>query len=421
MTDFYVSVLSGDDANDGLTLVTAKKTINGVLSPVSDEFDTIFIYPGIYKEEIDQQQAQIFEAVGKVILDAEFKRKWIWKGENGTRKWTMKGFEFRNCHGGAIQYGGNVGNDDISNPSPSDDIVENCIFRDCSSVIRPVDTDMYFRFEDNLVYNCNFIGMVVLSSSGTTIFRNNTFHNCEKGLFSKENHPNSLIIEDNIFSNIRDFATRHDTTVVLSSIDGNIYNLSLGTSYGIINITDYTTLLDWQSVTGDEAGSQDTDPLFANSDGGVFSILPGSPAESGSLTGGYVGARFTEYGWYNDAIVSSGVTLVNTQFRNPGYGSGISLVDGQASGTIELTPLDMGQIRNISGILDRFVENSNDGFIDTNPLDNALPSGELTIEFRIADTLVALSGASYEELNLRDQLPSNSGRYIQSRLTLNRA
>jgi len=72
-----------------------------------------------------------------------------------------------------------------------------------------------------------------------------------------------------------------------------------------------------------DANSKTGDPLFANKEVGIFSLLNSSPAQSGAASGNYIGAHLSEIGWYNDTLIQSGINLSqNIEFKNTSLGSG---------------------------------------------------------------------------------------------------
>ena|GEM_PF-1812885 len=96
---FYVSP-NGDDANDGLTLATAWRTIQRATNTVAPG-DIVEIQSGIYKEAVDMKISGTpdkhitFRACGEVIVDAEQIRDYCLKLE-GAHYIRIEGIVFRN-------------------------------------------------------------------------------------------------------------------------------------------------------------------------------------------------------------------------------------------------------------------------------------------------------------------------------------
>ncbi len=152
----------------------------------------------------------------------------------------------------------------------------------------------------------------------------------------------------------------------------------------------------------------------------IPSLLPDTISETASQYGGYVGAHFTEIGWYNSNILSEDAIISGVEVLE----SGIILESGASSGTIELAPLNIGSDITIEQLFDIFIgeEIASGILVDSDLSDNTSVSGLITIEVRRAENLSLLALEPYSLYNLReDNLPTEiaSGQYFQTRLTLN--
>ncbi len=208
------------------------------------------------------------------------------------------------------------------------------------------------------------------------------------------------------------------------SIKNNIYHLNSGQNIAspdngatvISNLVDWNTYL--SGILPDN--SQEINSNIVSLGGKIPSILPDTSGEIFSKNGGYVGSQFSEIGWYTANIMFDDAILTNVELNQ----SGVVLESGFSTGNIELGPLNIGADTSIEKILDVFIgENLGSGIlVDSDLSDNAITSGEITIEMRRDETLPALSGKAYSLYNLReDEIPSSlaSGQFLQVKLTLN--
>lgn len=414
MANTYVSALWGNDSYNGLSAESGKATIGAGISAAGNE-DTVTIYPGTYNESVNFHRRSIVN-VGKIVLDGENDIDiGVYLGVNTT---TECCYEIKNYISAGILIS------DINH----DDPIEKFTIHDCGIGIHLDDgTSLNLPIRYNTIYNCT-IGIQDTSQGGQILCTNNTIYNCVSGM---RIDPTIFIgdldvtIKDNIFSQnnvaivVDDF---DDGDIIITSWDYNLYNVPSG---GYIGYEEdgsfYSTLAGWQTKTSDEANSANGDPQFANAEKGIFSILPGSTAESHSSTSKYVGARKTEIGWYNDALMQSGITLIDTSITSVAGQSGIVLNPTIASGTVELGVIDLGESKNIINFWDFANENYSNQIIDIDASDNSTVSGLIQVEFRTSATLSGISGASYSGYDLRVDPASGvlEDRFIQTRITLN--
>ena len=409
MSDIFVSKFGGNDSNDGLTLATAKKTIAAGIA-ITGASDEMFIHPGIYNENFTNTGLSNYNVtgVGKVILDGKNLIN-ICFTNNDSTAYKIKNLEIKNYKIKGIE-----------NRASAILTLENLIINNCTiGIFGSSTSDILASYVT--IYDC--ARGINIESSSSGLLNQCTIYNCQEGIRSETSTSNSLTFINNILSQ-NDIAIRVDDVANIVLLDGNIYDVPSGALFGLktdATLTEYSTFAAWKTATGQDALSQETDPLFANPDRGIFSVLPGSPAESGSLIGEYIGSRRTEVGWYNAEIFQSGAFLesndpdVFTSGVTPGGISGLFLAPNKAS-LVETAPIDLGQTRNISGIFDKFLEQTIQ--IDNDISDNTITSGEVTILFRTADTLLDLETTPYVDYNMRIPLVSGDfeGRFIQARL-----
>ena len=415
MADTFVSALGGDDSNDGLSLVTAKKTIQAG-HDAAGLVDTIFVHPGVYNEAVDGAfgQGKLFQGIGKVILDGQNIFLEGINSFNTLNTIKVDNFEIKNFVTNGIS---------DNSFSTASGLITNCIIHNCGTAIfstNVADTDLNF----NTIYDCN-IG-IQFDNGGSTII-NNTIYNCSTyGIYINDNtySTGTYQMKDNILSQ-NGTAIRIDNIAGIGSgdLDFNLYDVASGQFYGSDGISSFPTLSGWQNSTGEDASSIDDVPLFANTDEAIFSILSGSLAESGSSVSKYIGSRKTEIGWYTQDIMLSGISLTDASVVDiTSIVSGIRLDLGKSSGIIELGEIDLGASKDIFSFLEIVNEDILAGkLIDADISDNTLTSGTLTMEFRAAETASGLSSGSYIEFDMRENFSPGalSGRFIQSRIILN--
>ncbi len=418
MVDVYVSQLGGDDSNNGLTLATAKQTLAGMLT-ISSGTD-FYIYPGEYTatsillSSIGENDITL-NGIGKAIITGENLAIGMFDGGNSVASLEVRGFEFKNCLDNCL----------IIESEQETVVIENNIFYNMHTGINAGTYTLgEYTVRNNTFYNCHIgakFGAVF--SPGFVLIENNTFYNCKYGYqWGGAGGSSSVDIQHNIFMN-NEVAL---SAVDISELGDTDYNIYYGPGGFIIAIddgaTEYTDLAAWTVATNEDHNSIVADPLFANPSWGIFSVLPGSPAESGN--GQYIGAHKTELGWYNTDQMSSGLSLTDTEiFDNNIIGSGLKLINGAESGIIELGAMDLGQVYDVSKIFTITKENLIAGrLIDSSLSDNTSTSGQYTIEVRTSDTAVGILSASYETYDLRSEISPGeaSGRYIQARIVLNR-
>ena len=76
-TDFFVDGLRGDDANGGLTIATAKRTIQAAVDLATTPGDVVSILPGEYLDAFTLGVAQdgvTIKALGEVVTTPRFGR-----------------------------------------------------------------------------------------------------------------------------------------------------------------------------------------------------------------------------------------------------------------------------------------------------------------------------------------------------------
>ncbi len=410
MANAYVSDLWGNDSNDGLTIGQAKATIGAGIDVAGDN-DTVFVYPGIYSEQVSEAtKPRFFVGVGKVI-----------NGGVGTafniKNSAVDGFEINNCTYGLEVYG-----------PVAIGPIKNCIIYDCSTAGMYCE-DYSVRSINNIIYNCG-IGINAISIFEFGVVDHNTIYNCSIGLKIDIDGGTGLFsgkIINTIFSecavSIHSVDTEEITvnSFIRNGLNNNIYDIPGGGSIAKYDngSTDVAALSDWQVDTAQESGSLSEDPLFASPTNGIFSVLDGSPAIELSDNGGIIGAQLKEIGWYNKTIAASGSDATNLKLSS----SGIGLTPGFSSGNLITSIIDLGEIRHIENIFDAFFyeDFDNDIMIDTDVSDNDSTNGLITIGVRIADTEEALDSMGYTEYNLREVIENTFvGRYIQTRLIFNR-
>ncbi len=429
MADTFVSTLWGDDGNDGLTIVTAKATIQAG-QDASSNGSTIFVFPGVYVETVFSSKiGGLFQAVGKAILD----------GGNAVtigfspNDWDtgIQGFEIKNFTAKGIR---TFNHTQLQRPF-QDLIIKNCSI---GIELRSTTANDGGGTKNCVFDNCT-VGISNRSQNSSNPFGHRvtecTFYKCQTGFemldatFTATN-IHSQIVKNNIFDNC-DIAFKYlgpsselENEVLFQEFNYNLYNIGSGQVLATASDATYSGLIDWNTATQYGEFSQEDDPLFANPDKGIFSVLPGSPVESGSDEAGYIGARKTEIGWYNKTLLESGASFSSVESFSINDIEGLKLEQGAISGIVELNPIDIGQSVRLETILDSFIEDINNGkVIDLDVLDNTLPSGALIIEFKVADSLGALSSGAYIEQSLREPLSpvlASGGQFIQARLTFNR-
>ena len=165
----YVNATSGDDANDGLSAETSKKTIQNAIE-WSINGDTILVADGVYKETYSQDVA-IFNSRSRVIRI---------KSENGPAHCFLDGDGLRRCaklsgsldartesnvatlSGFTLTNGMNV-----SCGGASHGIVENCIIVGCSTKQPQSSPENVGAIVASRVANCLIVGNSTYPTEGT--------------------------------------------------------------------------------------------------------------------------------------------------------------------------------------------------------------------------------------------------------------
>lgn len=423
MADAFVSAFFGNDSNDGLTVANAKATMQAGVGVIGNG-DTVFVYPGLYNEAIDPSASISIgiEAVGKVIMDGENTLGTAITPGAAGNSLRLDGFEIKNYTLGVISR---------DQTFPTEAITNNFIHGCVTGIEVQNNNGVSALITSNVIYDCTTAISVrqQINADGVTI-TSNTFHNCDIALGMSIGPAVSMhVVKNNIFSDVGiaydQTATSGSLSAVFAILDNNMYNLSSGQNIAETDsgVNTFTTLASWKTLTGKAVNSQEADPLFANSSKGIFSLLNNSPAASGSDSASYVGARRTEVGWYNAAILQSGATLVDTQNLTIAGFSGLFMNGTNTLGTAELAVIDLGLAKDVTAIIGSFVENFNDAIIDSDISDNTSSTGSgLTIEFRADTTATGLAAKAYSAYQLGTDIASGTfnAQFIQAKLTFNR-
>ncbi len=411
MATFYVSDFWGDDDNNGTSLATAKKTLAAAVSSLVSPNDAIIVYPGKYSETMLGTGNRYYDltGVGKVIFDGKNLIQYGMSISFETAR-TIQNIHYRNYRRGISHGTRNV----IFT-------ITNCIFENCWTGIYIGDNDFNKTISYCTFINCN-TGIFLLGDGAGGAIDHCTFYNCDTGIQAASNAGATLLFTNNVFDQ-NNTAIEIEASGGMTTMDYNVYNPALSGVIVTENSVEYSTLAVWQSASELDTNSQEIDPLLANPSWGICSVLPDSPAETAGDDGGYAGAHFTEVGYYNDETIQNGISLTDTEIvYNNVIGSGIAIQGVNQSGVVELGILDFGRSYNLGSVFDIFLERFNYLMVDSDPTDNFNTNGELTIEYRVGESLAAVSGTSYSKYSLRTPLASGDieGSYMQFRLVLNK-
>ncbi|MCH8148900.1 MAG: right-handed parallel beta-helix repeat-containing protein, partial [Planctomycetes bacterium] len=235
-TEFWVDGLDGSDANDGLTVATAKKTIQGGLSLATSAGDVVNVLPAEYNSPFFVMADGVtVRGIGEVVVTA---------GNSDTNNHSdvvIQDLTFRNNNAGLA----------ISGATTRGNLVENCRFIQCNSGIRGF-TGAIFKVRNCLFAHCE-IGITTGVSS--YVFEKNTFFDNELGISTGAN----TVVRDSAFvQNTRGVDNFVGTALLVhfSNFFGNT-----------TDVTGVTTIVD---------GNFD-DPLFIDAASDVFFVKAGSP------------------------------------------------------------------------------------------------------------------------------------------------
>lgn len=162
-----------------------------------------------------------------------------------------------------------------------------------------------FRIQNNIVIGCDMgIEWWYTETTGGTVtgvyIEHNTFHNSGRGLFHAQKTsnirgsamyistianvtPTNCYVRNNIFSNALLYEIDYTSLWTLNSItkDYNIFNVGdVAVKYAG---TEYATLANWVTYSGDDANSISGDPDFVNASADSFQLVLGSPAIGAGL------------------------------------------------------------------------------------------------------------------------------------------
>jgi hypothetical protein len=148
--EYYVSIVDGDDANNGLTPETAFKTIQRGVD-VADLGDTVYILQGVYHENvvIENKTSITIKAIGKVSIEyhPDMGTGKIGMKIKGGSRITVDGITFR----GWVTYGSIC----LEIGGSSYPTIINCNFSSSWGVL--------MRLSGGTVCNCTFSGIKALS------------------------------------------------------------------------------------------------------------------------------------------------------------------------------------------------------------------------------------------------------------------
>ncbi len=363
MTNYYVSK-TGSDANDGLSLVNAKKTLAAAGS-VSSAADTIYVYPGVYQESMLPIRRH-WTGVGRVVIDAALD-DYIFDNAGDASTGSQGSVTDIGCRGAFLA---------VFGPGRAAASSTRCIFYSrCHFRYAPADVTMT---------ECVFLDWA-LGRTGASFLRCLFMNSQLENIFGKVVGCVFLGTPlDGRWYNLEPYGLR--------IIDSNVYSVVDATH----TLNDETTLAAAQANGYDEHSVIVTDPVdLTTLHPLIGSILP--------VAGEYNG----QCGPYRSAHVISPTTN-SAIWDAPHSSTGLSqdvnggwVIDAPGSASLVTQVIDLGtpkMLRRVRPIVDM---DDTGGVIDTTTGDN-----RLTIRFRHSTTSFAAGDASpaWQEIDLDQDL-----------------
>jgi hypothetical protein len=399
MATWYVSISTGNDANDGLAWATAKATIGAAVTASASD-DTINIGEGVYKEFVSTTKTGLtLQGFGYVVVDGENARSLI----NGTYAPGMKLYDlgFRDSIGGRV----------VRLPFPT---VVRCRFYNIIGGSLP-PSDAYnsgISFEygavvtDCVFANCKNVGFPVSETGTKSILRNTWDSNC---LVHMANISASSTIQfiDNIVSCPFYAWASYYGTLDYNDYYGSIYAWISGAWV-------LKTFGEWQTYTGKDAHSLNVLPQFLDETYNDLFLKSASLLKTASSTGIQMG--WGRVGHHTNVLSteSQAATLTNVHIDDDGY---YVLDAGQPNGTVLFDVIDLGASYNIRRLMWQATEDPWRSVIDSDdttgtPLYKTIEYRYKTTSFLKGDALPAWNTAyNLQDINV-------TGRYFQWRVRL---
>lgn len=447
-TNYYVHK-SGNDANNGLTLGTAKKTIGGGMAAFAagGVDGVINVYRGVYKEAVTMirnfDASLEVRAIGHVIIDGENVRAFgldfgFPSDGNGSLNSTYRGFEVRNCTDVGIRSRGN----NLGAPTSTGGKVRNCVIHDCPKGVNYATNSAApggIDVQDSIIFNCSVAGVWggEPNSNVTIVYvlKNNTFYNCLAGFQLTATNVQGVSSYNNVYLNCTTGIVLPFTVLNLNLFNRLDYDDFFGcTNVGKLLNTTYATLAlfraaiiaGWSDQYGPytdviETHGIETDPLVIDAPKYLFGLRAASPCLATGLNSADIGARgksafaqsfaFSPTDWANGLFSSTQINGSNQ----------IELIAPATLGTYTSVVFDLGagQTLRITGFDLSADETEPADVVDTDNNDTA--PNKKNIEVRMSETPFIQTDAilAWQKIEQDVTPPATlAGRYIQYRLTL---